>query len=380
MVETLNGSREFERKESREIERKYLPLFPDVLTTRFKDYGLPIEQFYLSHPDEPFSLRLREAVTEDGSTTYEATLKDAGQVTEDGLDRLEVTTSITAATYHFYMNPDATPRVRKFRFEPNKYVAIDFFEDGHIQAEAEDPIAWRAFCDQNRLANNFMDITGDNLANNEFRAHMLFRQQHQGAEALRIPDELSPEFIAKSLWDAQRRSRVVTTIAGRSGSGKSTIVREVQRLLQENDVSSVVISTDDYHRGKRWLESYKGNTWTNWDAPIVYDLESLHRDLDELRLGKPIARQHFDFTTEEPVIEGTIEPASVIIVEGIYARDDTFDARTNFRYEVPTPLATCIGRRLLRDQRERPQFADPQKSLRYMLESAEPAYQNQARN
>lgn len=49
-------------------------------------------------------------------------------------------------------------------------------------------------------------------------------------------------------------------------------------------------------------------------------------------------------------------------------------------FEVDTPLATCIGRRLLRDMRERPQFADPVASLQYMHEEAEPAYRAQSRS
>jgi hypothetical protein len=44
---------------------------------------------------------------------------------------------------------------------------------------------------------------------------------------------------------------------------------------------------------------------------------------------------------------------------------------------MATGLATCIGRRLLRDLRERPEFADPEISLRYMLSEAEPAYRAQ---
>ena len=44
---------------------------------------------------------------------------------------------------------------------------------------------------------------------------------------------------------------------------------------------------------------------------------------------------------------------------------------------MTTPLATCIGRRLLRDIAERPEFADPATSLGYMLSEAEPAYRAQ---
>ena len=79
----------------------------------------------------------------------------------------------------------------------------------------------------------------------------------------------------------------------------------------------------------------------------------------------------------EPVYEGIIAPSNVVIIEGIYALSPDITKQDELRYEMTTPLATCIGRRLLRDMRERPEFADPVKSLGYMLREAEPAYRRQ---
>ena len=380
MVETLVASGEFERKPQREIEKKYLPIFPDQLE-QFRSDALPVEQFYLSHPDEEFSLRLRETCSKDGVLHYEATLKDEGTVTKAGLDRIEVTTEVFPATYHTYFDESETPQLRKLRAEPSKHIAVDFFEDGHIQTEAEDMTAWRAFCDRHHMHNSFVDITGDKMANNEFRAHFLFRRNHGGKEALALPGELDTGKIAEAIWRRHHTSTyTVATIAGRSGSGKTTVIRDVQQQLEQNGIRSIVLSTDDYHRGKSWLESYKGSEWTDWDAPIVYDVEALQADIRRLWSGETIAKQHFDFDTSEPAHDGVLEPAPVILVEGIYARHHSFGAMTDLRFELPTPLATCIGRRLLRDLQERPVFADPKKSLRYMLENAELAYRNQIMN
>jgi uridine kinase len=79
----------------------------------------------------------------------------------------------------------------------------------------------------------------------------------------------------------------------------------------------------------------------------------------------------------EPVLTGTIEPTDVIIIEGIYAQAPEITKGSDLQYEMTTPLATCIGRRLLRDIAERPEFADPATSLGYMLSEAEPAYRAQ---
>ena len=52
---------------------------PDTLSD-MRERARPIEQFYLSHPSEPFSLRLREELNLSGKLEYSATLKDRGQL------------------------------------------------------------------------------------------------------------------------------------------------------------------------------------------------------------------------------------------------------------------------------------------------------------
>lgn len=372
MTETMRANGEFERKPNREIEKKYLPIFPDMLE-RLRSEATPIEQMYLSHPQEPFSLRLRE-ILKNGELVYSATLKDRGELGDDGLNRLEVETEINAEVYAYYKTREHV-LLRKLRAEPVKNVIIDWFEDGHVQLESENPISWSAFLEQFGSTFGFIDLTGEVIMNNEWRAHLEHRRSHNGAEALTPADELNSETISREIWEHQLHNQsTVVTVAGRSGSGKSTVIRTIQNELQANGVASTVISTDDYHRGKLWLEQYKGDIWTEWDAPIVYDVDTLQADIQRLQNGESIVRQRFDFITEEPIYDGVVEPTPVILIEGIYARDQSFDDIASHRYELQTPLATCIGRRLLRDLHERPQFADSAKSLRYMLEQAEPAY------
>lgn len=376
MVETLQSTPEFEQNPNREREKKYLPLFPESLE-RFRPQAVPIEQIYLSHPDELFTLRLRETI-QDGELVYSATLKDVGQMTEHGLDRLEIETGISPETYAYYRQENI-PTIRKMRAEPYRNIVIDWFEDGHVQVESEHPISWISFLEQHRLMEQtFVDTTGDRQSDNEWRAHLTYRKLHNGEEAFQILPDIDAPHIAKDLLTRNSNYyQTIATIVGRSGSGKSTLIREVQSILHQNGGQSIVLSTDDYHRGKTWLENYKGGPWTEWDAPIVYDLEALQKDIETLQQGKTITRRQFDFQTEEPIVTGLIDPAPFILIEGIYAGDISFDKLADLRYELPTPLATCIGRRLLRDLSERPQFADPEKSLRYILEQAEPAYRNQ---
>lgn len=374
MSKIFELSNKFERLLPREVEKKYLPLLPEKLDI-FRTSAIPIAQAYLSHPDEEFSLRLRE-ITMPGQQMYEATLKNRGSLTADGLDRLEIVTPIAAETYRYYVGA-GVPVLHKLRAEPWPDVAIDWF-DGHVHVESEHPVSWANFMQQHRLEHDFIEVTGDRVADNEWRAHMAYRRASSGEEAFPAPSEFDVDAAVRDIWQQHRTApQIIATIAGRSGSGKSTIIRELQTQLSEQGLPSIVLSTDDYHRGKTWLEQYKGGEWTDWDAPIVYDIEALQADLVRLGQGTPIAQKRFDFATQEPVSDGVIGPAPVVLVEGIYARHASFDAMAQLRYELPTPLATCVGRRLLRDSAERPQFADLGRSLRYVLENAEPAYRAQ---
>lgn len=375
-VETLVNNPEFERVCPIEKEQTFLPVFPELLHSHYYERASPVEQYYLNHPSEAFSLRMRESFDQDGKAHYTATLKDSGTLQEQGLERIEVETEISEALYRYYQSP-ASPMLRKLRAHANRHVVIDFFEDGSVQVESEDAIAWTAFDDQMRTA--FVDVTGDSQIRNEWKAHMAYRKSHQGQEALVPLPDLDPAVIASDILAIKRLGETCfVQITGRSGSGKSTIVNELCAQLAEYGLTSEVISTDDYHRGATWLSDYaKGEAWVDWDDPIVYNTEAMAQDLADLKAGLPTVRRQIDFTEVESKIIGTIQPPDVLIIEGIYASSPDFAEFADAKYEMPTPLATCIGRRLLRDIRERPQFADTRASLRYMLEYAEPHYRAQ---
>lgn len=132
----------------------------------------------------------------------------------------------------------------------------------------------------------------------------------------------APMTLAAIFLPAHKEQGPLTIhIGGRSGSGKSIIVREVRTQLDTCGLRSTVISTDDYHRGTSWLQEYNaGEPGPNWDDPIVYDTATMARDLELLRTGQPIYARSIDWTVAEPVLTGTIEPTDVIIIEGIAQR------------------------------------------------------------
>lgn len=385
---TIVGSYEFDKNPEREprrieVEQKLQPIYPEHFDA-YREASYPIEQLYLSHPDEPYSLRLREIV-HGGEVAYSAAIKNRGSKTKSGLQRMEISTSISEETYRFFRANPAFPVLRKLRTDIVPGVTIDWFEDDAtpvIEVEDVDTNlnAWRFLRDNKR---QLADVTGDLVSDNERRAHLSYRRAHDGSASLELaPQTTADEIVADILEQFRHSPSVVATIAGRSGSGKSTLVRDVQeRLSRVRPKTPVAIfSTDDYHRGKTWLETTYGAPWQNWDAPVVYDVHSLALDLYEFRQGKAVESRRFDFASQEPVCTGLVEPASIILVEGIYAASPVLAPLRNLGYQVPTNLATCIGRRLerdLRDGRTNTSLGTPEEILRYQLEVAEPAYQAQ---
>ena len=378
MVETLQGAYEFEQN-AFETEKTYLPLFDSLLGSMRPD-AVAIEQIYLSHPSEEFNLRVRESL-KDGIPSYTATLKSKGAVEAKGLRRLEIETDISPETYALYKSSHY-PAIKKIRAEPHENVMVDWFEDGYVHLESEHPVAWINFLQRWGISEtDFIEITGDKQADSEWRAHLLHRKRNLGHEAFMVDEVLSSEQIAFDILQTLRSaSQATVTIAGRSGSGKSTIIRDLQYKLHNEGIDSNVLSTDDYHRGKSWLDAYKGSDWTDWDDAIVYDIAELKRDLDDLRVNRSVVGRQIDFDSQEPQFSNVLEPAPVTIVEGLFAGAPSLAEYADHSYELPTPLATCVGRRIMRDIQERPQFADPKINLKYILENAEPAYQAQSRS
>lgn len=333
-----------------------------------------IHQVYLSYPGEPFSLRLREKITSSGEISYSATLKTAGVETDNGINRGEIETEISTELFEYYSQDDL-PSIHKMRASLSPALTIDWVEGMSdtplIEIEDRDthPEDEWFFA---RHTHQLSAVTSP-MRSMEELAHSLSEQTHS---APRTPS--SAEIIARIDIARMERDRpLIVAITGRSGSGKSTILREVTEHYEGN-VTTATLSTDDYHRGKTWLEAHNdGKPWENWELPIVYDTAGLSQDISRLMNGETIPRHTIDFGPCERVIDGEITPADIVFVEGLYAGCKEIAQHCDMTIDISTPLATCVGRRVLRDMRERPEFGDPETSLRYILETVEPAYRNQ---
>jgi len=172
---------------------------------------------------------------------------------------------------------------------------------------------------------------------------------------------------------------VVIGLSGMSGSGKSTLAREVRRIMSEKygeQFAPVILSTDDYHRGRKYLESTYGAPWQNWDDPRVYNTQELAEDLKAFGRGERIIKKHFDFDIEEPALDDIIEPRPFVLVEGLFADSPDLDGIRHAHFEVPVSPVTALGRdiRRLVSKRANNEFSNPEARLKYQLETGLPTY------
>lgn len=371
-----------ELQKRREREQTLVATTPDLLDA-FKPLSIPYEGVYLSHPDEEFSLRVRAKSTEEG-VLYSAALKDEGEMVGDALDRLEISTEISKETYEHYANDERFPTVKFLRAEPLHGLAIDFIEGLEVpQVEYESSVGDDEPAFVSLLKTGLVNMSHEKSVRKEVIAHAL-----HGKEAL-IPSGETIEVFARRIFKdmvatyTMGHKQVVVGLSGMSGSGKSTAVHALKEQFSETfgqEFTPVVLSSDDYHRGKKWLEAEYGAPWVNWDDPRVYNTSELADDIERLSKGEPILRKHFDFAREEVVYDEEITPQPFVIVEGLFAGSPDLKTVRHLHYEVPTGIATSIGRdvrRLVLENRANGSIATPEARLRYQLEVALPTYLEQ---
>lgn len=108
---------------------------------------------------------------------------------------------------------------------------------------------------------------------------------------------------------------LVIGIAGGSGSGKTTVVNAIIKRLKER---VVVIPQDSYYKDSSDLTDEEKRK-QNFDHPDSIDWELLCAQLKDLKEGKTVHQPVYSYIscTRSKTETVTVEPADVIIVEGI---------------------------------------------------------------
>jgi uridine kinase len=107
----------------------------------------------------------------------------------------------------------------------------------------------------------------------------------------------------------------IVGIAGGSGSGKSTVARNVAQALDADSVA--FIDMDAYYRNFSHIP-IEERRQINWDHPDAFDWRLLVSQLAQLASGEAIEKPVYDFVThtrrEHRVL---VPPARVVVIDGI---------------------------------------------------------------
>ncbi|GIO05011.1 uridine kinase [Brevibacillus reuszeri] len=150
---------------------------------------------------------------------------------------------------------------------------------------------------------------------------------------------------------------VLIGVAGGSGSGKTTVAKELFRQFQNDSVT--MIEQDSYYKDQSHLSADE-RALTNYDHPFAFDNDLLLAHLQELLAGRAIEKPIYDFKLHNRKEEKVkVDPKDVIILEGMLILEDTrIRDLMDIKVFVDTDADVRIIRRIARDIEERGRSLD----------------------
>lgn len=150
---------------------------------------------------------------------------------------------------------------------------------------------------------------------------------------------------------------VVIGVAGGTGSGKTTVAREILRRAGTDQIS--LIQHDAYYKDLSQLPLAQ-RAMQNFDHPDALDNGLLIAHLQELKASRAVDIPVYDFTTHTRTAETLrVEPRRVILVEGILLfADSALRQLMDVKIYVDTDADIRFVRRLQRDIAERGRTMD----------------------
>ena len=164
---------------------------------------------------------------------------------------------------------------------------------------------------------------------------------------------------------------LVIGIAGGSGSGKTTLMKN---LMQGFGDAVTVLSHDNYYRAHDDLP-FEQRSKLNYDHPDAFETDLMIEHLRELKKGRSIQCPVYDYAIHNRTAETfTVEPRSVIIVEGILIFENkTLCDEMDIKIFVDTDADVRLIRRIKRDVAKRGRSL--QSVLTQYLETVKPMHE-----
>ena len=141
---------------------------------------------------------------------------------------------------------------------------------------------------------------------------------------------------------------VIITIAGGSGSGKTTVAQKIMNKFKGQNI--ILIKLDDYYKRLDDM-TYEERTKVNYDHPNSIDFDLFYYQLNSLVNGIGVDKPTYDFTihNRSEIIEH-INPANIILIEGILVlQDERIRNLSDIKVYVDTDSDLIFIIRLKRD-------------------------------
>jgi uridine kinase len=150
---------------------------------------------------------------------------------------------------------------------------------------------------------------------------------------------------------------IVIGIGGGTGSGKTTVAKQVRKHFPEESV--VIVHHDSYYVDRGDLPP-SSREKINYDHPDSFDNDLLIAQLSDLRGGKAIEKPIYDFETHTRRKDTiTVRPARIILLEGILVlSEDVLRETMDIKLYVDTDADERFIRRLRRDISDRGRTVD----------------------
>ncbi|MCR5741541.1 MAG: uridine kinase [Gammaproteobacteria bacterium] len=144
---------------------------------------------------------------------------------------------------------------------------------------------------------------------------------------------------------------IVISVAGGSGSGKTTVVNKIISCFKKREVR--VIRLDDYY--KKLDLPFEERVKVNYDHPNSLDFDLFISQVKDLCAGKAINKPLYDYVLHQRKEETElIEPSKIIILEGILVLESPLVRElSDIKIFVDTDTDLRFIRRMLRDTKER---------------------------
>lgn len=150
----------------------------------------------------------------------------------------------------------------------------------------------------------------------------------------------------------ERKRPLLIGIAGGTGSGKSTVARNVAAALGSSEVAFIEMDAYYWDLARMPMDERQR---ANFDHPGAFDLDLLARHLEALGEGRTVEMPVYDFRSHTRTPESRrVEPGKVVVVDGLLLfADERLRRVLDVKVFVDADADIRLARRIQRDVADR---------------------------